>query len=125
MKKIILLVSIMFVLLISCSGSDSYQGKWKATDPDGGKFEINFSPKEFTLKDSTGKTANYSYSQNSVKYENSIEIYGIKLDDGRTYEVYFPTADETTALLKDQNGRVLFTMNRNEYVTQDDVYRLD
>jgi hypothetical protein len=46
---------IFIVILSGCSGSEVYQGIWKATDSEGNKFEIDFEPKSFTVKDANGK----------------------------------------------------------------------
>ncbi|MGC4021866.1 MAG: hypothetical protein QM734_07915 [Cyclobacteriaceae bacterium] len=90
------------------------------------KFEIEFSPNSFSVKDSTGKLTRYSYTQNSYHYENSVETYGIRLEDGRGYQVYFPKSDdETLALLKDEHGMPLFTISRKDYQTYEDVYKLN
>jgi hypothetical protein len=80
----------MFIF-ISCDGSDDIQGKWKAMDPKGNKFEIAFSPRKFSIKDSKGILKEYTYTQTSFKHENATDTYGIRLNDGRGYEIFFPT----------------------------------
>ncbi len=126
MKNIKTLPALFLIILCSCSGSDKYQGKWKATDSKKNKFEITFQPKSFSVKDSTGKSNDYSYSQNSYKYENSVESYGISLEDGRGYQIYFPkSTDETVALIKDENGTPLYTISRKDYLNYEDIYKLN
>lgn len=117
---------VLLSILVSCSGSDTYRGLWKATDPNGNKFEINFDAKSFVIKDTLGKSNSYEYTQNSVKTENSVETYGIKLDDGRGYQINFPNAkDESVGLIFDQNGKGLYTISRNAYISYDDIYKLN
>src|SRR6478752_5185121 len=96
-KKLNLLHLVFFILFLAgCRVSDVYQGNWKATDSEGKKFEINFEPKSFSIKDENGKIEKYEYTQNSVKIENSIKSYGIQLShDGRNYIIFFPIAGET------------------------------
>ncbi len=125
MKKIFLLIFLTIILLYSCEGSDSYQGKWKAMNYRGEKFEIVFSPKSFSLKDSSGKSQEYNYTQNSIKSENSIESYGILLEDGRGYLIYFPLKDESVGIIKDENGEQLFTISRKKYITYEEIYKLN
>lgn len=125
MKKFYILFALFFIILYSCEGSDTYQGKWKALNEKGEKFDINFSPTDFSIKDSTGKSNNYKYTQNSIKSENSIETYGILLDDGRGYQIYFPKKDESVGLLLDENGKQMFTISRKNYVTYDEIYKLN
>jgi hypothetical protein len=116
----------VLILLFSCSGSDAYQGKWKATDSKGNKFEIIFSPKSFSVKDSAGKSTDYSYTQNSYNHENSVTTYGIQLEDGRGYQINFPKSDdETVGLLKDGNGMPVYTLSRKNYLTYDELYKLN
>ena len=111
--------------LISCSGSDTYRGLWKATDPNGNKFEITFDAKSFVIKDTLGKSNKYNYTQNSVKTENSVETYGIKLSDGRGYEINFPNSkDESIGLIFDENGNGLYTISRKDYIKYQDIYKL-
>jgi len=126
MKKIgIVCLVILITTLISCSGSETYRGMWKATDPNGHKFEINFDAKSFTIKDSLGKSNKYEYTQNSVKTENFVETYGIKLSDGRGYQINFPNSkDESIGLIFDENGNGLYTISRNDYTKYDDIYKL-
>lgn len=88
MRKIsIAYLSILTLIFLGCSGSESYRGSWKAMDLNGAKFEIFFDAKKFTVKDNLGKANNYEYSQNSVSIENSVSTYGIQLEDGRKYEI--------------------------------------
>jgi hypothetical protein len=125
MKKLSFFLVLILALLISCEGSDSYQGKWKAMDSTGKKVEIVFSPTNFIIKDSLGKSNKYQYTQNSIKSENSIETYGILLEDGRGYQIYFPKKDESVGLLFDENGKVMYTIGREDYVTYDEIYKLN
>ena len=126
MKKTILLLLLSAVnFLYSCSGSDTYRGLWKATDSKGEKFEITFDAKNFTIKDSAGKTTNFGYTQNSVKISNSVETYGIKLSDGRTYFINFPIADdESKGVIQDGNKNLIYTIGRNTHITYEDIYKL-
>ncbi len=125
MKKLSSFLGLIFTFLISCEGSDSYQGKWKAIDSAGKKVEIVFSPTSFIIKDSQGKSNKYQYTQNSIKSENSIETYGILLEDGHGYQIYFPKKDESVGLLFDENGKVVYTIGREDYVTYDEIYKLN
>jgi hypothetical protein len=125
MKNAKLLPALLLVVLASCSGSDKYQGKWKATDSKNNKFEIVFQPKSFSVKDSLGKATDFSYTQNSYNYSNSVETYGIQLSDGRSYQINFPKSDDASVgLIKDGNGRPIYTISRNGYVTYDDIFKL-
>lgn len=123
MKKNISIL--LFIILFSCEGSDTYQGSWKALSSNGNKVEINFSPNTFTIKDSIGKLKTYKYTQNSVKSENSISTYGILLEDGRGYKIYFPKKDESMGLILDENEKQMFTISRKDYITYDEIYKLD
>lgn len=125
MKKINPFLVFLFALFISCEGSDTYQGNWKAIDSNGQQLEINFSPTNFTIKDNSGKTTIHEYTQNSFKSENSIETYGIKLNDGRGYQIYFPKKEQSVGLILDENGKQMFTISRTKYVTYDDIYKLN
>jgi len=126
MKKIkIFSLVLLIATLISCSGSDTYRGLWKATDSSGNKFEITFDAKSFVIKDSLGKSDKYEYTQNSVKTENFVETYGIKLSDGRGYEINFPNSkDESIGLIFDENGNGLYTISRKDYIKYQDIYKL-
>lgn len=123
MKRIYILL--LPIILFSCSGSDTYQGKWYALNSDNSKFELSFSAKSFTIKDSTGTAKDYEYSQRSYNYSNSVVTYGIQLSDGRTYQITFPKSDDPdVALLADGNGTLMFTLGRKKYVTYNDIYDL-
>lgn len=126
MKKIAVLLSgVLVVLLAGCSGSDTYRGYWKAMDSNGAKFEIYFDPQSFTVKDSTGKSKRFDYTQNSVNIQNSVETYGIKLGDGRGHQINFPIAnDESVGLIKDENGNPVYTISRNSYIEYEDIFKL-
>ena len=126
MKKIrVTLLAILAVILVGCSGSDIYRGSWKATDSKGEKFEIFFDAKNFIVKDSSGKSKKYDYSQNSVEIENSVATYGIQLGDGRGYQINFPNADdESLGLIKDENGNLVYTISRKDYIKYEDIFKL-
>lgn len=124
-KNHITLLAILAVILVGCSGSDTYRGSWKATDSKGEKFEIFFDAKNFIVKDSSGKSKKYDYSQNSVEIENSVATYGIQLGDGRGYQINFPNADdESIGLIKDENGNLVYTISRKDYIKYEDVFKL-
>ena len=125
MKKIHILIALIFIIFISCDGSDSYQGKWKAMDSTGNKFEITFTTNDFIIKNSKGKAKQYSYTQNAIKYENGISSYGILLSDGRGYQIYFPKKDESIGIINDENGKQMFTIARKDYITYEDIYKLN
>ncbi|RQO32184.1 hypothetical protein DBR32_00790 [Taibaiella sp. KBW10] len=120
-----LLLCVSMLLLISCSGSDVYQGNWKATDMSGNKFEINFAPKQFTIKETNGKIATYAYTQNKIKIQNSVKSYGITLADGRMFTITFPLAKEAgKAIITLDNKQPLYIISRNAYITYKDFYSL-
>ncbi len=124
-KSSVLLVGIFAILLIGCSGSDTYRGSWKATDSQGAKLEIFFEAKIFTIKDSIGESKKFDYTQNSVQSENSVETYGIKLGDGRGYQINFPNAnDESLGIIKDENGNPIYTISRKDYIKYEDIFKL-
>jgi len=126
MKKIkILSLAWLMATLISCSGSDTYRGLWKATDPNGNKFEITFDAKSFIVKDSSGNSNTYNYTQNAIKTENFVETYGIQLSDGREYQINFPNSkDESIGLIFDKNGNGVYTISRKNYIRYEDIYKL-
>jgi hypothetical protein len=118
-------ILIVAVFLLACSGSETYRGGWKATDGNGAKFEIMFDAKSFIVQDSLRKETKFEYTQNSVNIKNSISTYGIQLEDGRNYQINFPKAnDESVALMLDNNGYVLYTMSRKDYLKYEDVFKL-
>ena len=118
-----LLLTCLF--LISCNGSDVYQGKWKATDSGGKHYDIEFSPKNFSIKEEDGKETKYEYAQNSIKIENSVRTYGIRLDDGRALNVFFPLINNTEqGMITLQNNIPIYTISRTDYVQYQDFYKL-
>jgi hypothetical protein len=119
-----LMVAMLSILLSACGGSETYRGKWKATDANGAQLEITFQENSFSIK-SDGDSSSFSYSQNSVKIENSVETYGIKLDDGRGYQIHFPIAnDESRGVMNDANGDLLYTISREDYINSEEIYKL-
>ena len=111
-------------MLLSCSGSDVYRGNWKATDESETKLDIVFGENDFSITEN-GETKNFEYTQNSVSIKNSVETYGIKLDDGRSFQIYFPIADdESKGAILDANGRPLYIIGRNNYLKYEDVFGL-
>ena len=126
MKKIkIFGLAFLLAIIISCSGSDTYRGQWKATDTSGNKFEITFDAKSFVIKDSLGESKTYNYTQNSIKTENFVETYGIELSDGRAYKINFPNSkDESVGIIFDKKGNELYTISRKDYIKSQDIYKL-
>jgi hypothetical protein len=125
-KASIALLGILAVILVGCSGSDTYRGSWKATDAKGKKFELFFNAKDFTVRNSSGKKEKFEYSQNAVQIENSVSTYGIQLADGRNYQINFPKSDdESMGLIKDENGTPLYVISRKDYLKYEDIFKLN
>lgn len=124
MKKLACFI-ITIVNLVSCEASDSLKGNWKALDSNGKKFEIKIVSNMLSIKDSIGQIKTYKFRQTGIKYENSLYTYPITLDDGRGYQIYFPKEDESVGLIKDENGKQMFTIGKNEYIRYDDIYKLN
>jgi hypothetical protein len=126
MKAIILsFIGIIGLILISCSGSNTYRGNWKAMTLNGEKVDIVFAEKKLTISDSLKESVTVDYTQNSVNIENSVKTYGIKLNDGRGYQINFPLANnENVGLIKDENGNVIYSISRIDYVKYEDIYKL-
>jgi len=111
--------------LIGCSGSDVYRGTWKATDAKGGRYELFFDAKTFTITKNLGEAEHYDYSQTSIEINNSIKTYGIKVKDGKAYQINFPnSSNESLGLIKDGNGRPIYTISRKDYILYEDVFKL-
>lgn len=128
MKTNYLITAFLFALVIlsSCSGSDVYRGNWKATDAEGKKYEINFEPKKFSIKNQDGKIDTFEYTQNSVKIENSVTTYGIQVNDGRTYSIFFPIANDTSkGVILFQNNQPVYTISRSSYIQYKELYTLN
>lgn len=89
------------------------------------KFEITFTPTAFSIKDSLGQIKTYQYTQNAIKSENSAETYGIQINDGRGYQIFFPVKDESMGLILDENGSQMFTISRKKHISYDDIYQLN
>ncbi len=120
MRNVFLIVIVL--IFASCSGSDVYRGNWKATNEDGNKLEITFSENDLTINEN-GESKKFEYSQNSINITNSVETYGIQLDDGKSFQIHFPIPDdESKGAILDASGRPLFIISRNEYLNYEDVF---
>ncbi len=98
MKFIIKMGALLVLMFIvaACSGSDAYQGEWKAKDESSTEYKVVFQPKNITITDAQGKVVmNSSYTQYSVKTVNGITTYGIELQDGSEYFIHFPIKNNT------------------------------
>lgn len=126
MKKTGQILTVLLLLFAACEGSDTYRGKWKATDEKGNRFEINFSPKSFSIDDKKDDSSiSYEYSQNSINIENGVKTYGIRLEDGRSYQIHFPVAnDESRGVIADEGGNVIYTISRKNYLMYGDIHKL-
>ena len=119
-----ILIAIFSIVLGACSGSDTYRGDWKATNPEGEQLNISFGERDFSIS-SNGKTEKFEYSQNSINVTNSVETYGITLNDGRTFKIHFPIGnDESKGAILDANGNPLFIISRTDYLEYNDVFGL-
>lgn len=128
MNKIKAVVVILLVVLTtSCSGSDTYLGKWKAIDAKGNKCEINFSENEFTVTDNSGKTTVHNYMQHGVMHQGStnktIDTYEIRLNNGMKYQLYFPNADDASGVIRLDYGENVYSISRTEYLTAEAIYK--
>lgn len=122
-------VSFLILLLVfgSCSGSDEYIGNWKATNPNGEKFNIQFEPETLTIISAKHDTTIIGYNQLGYTWEGGIETFGIKLDDGRRYDVKFPVpTDSVSALILEQTQQTtLYVLHRTEFKDFYDVHRIE
>ena len=124
-KNLTTLFILALIALTGCSGSDVYLGEWKGTDINGDKYTLSFNPENFSIKRENGDSLNFEYTQNSVKTENSAKTYGIKLRDGRTYNIFFPIANDVSkGLMTMENGKPVYTLSRTSYLSQDELYSL-
>lgn len=124
MKKLICYsISLVVLILTACSGSTMYRGAWKGMEPNGRKVEIVFDAKKFTVTDSLGQVNTFTYTQNSVHIENGSKKYGIILDKGGSYEIYFPSSsDESRALITNELGNPMYTIGRKDYVSYEELF---
>lgn len=110
---------------MGCSGSDAYMGAWKGTDINGDKYTLFFKPKSLSITRANGESLSFKYTQNSVKFENSVRTYGITLDDGRVYQMYFPLSnDKSKCLMTMEDGKPAYTLSRTSYLSRDEMYSL-
>ncbi len=117
------LIGLVVLIIVSCSGSDFYQGKWFAIDSNGDQYEITFKEKELVVTDTSSVETSYEYSQNAVSNNNGVRTYGIKLKDGRYLSIVFPyPKDSSIGVIKNDNDDILYILGRNDYVSYDDLY---
>jgi hypothetical protein len=124
MKKIKLIFTLLLMaLLYSCGGSESFQGKWKALDLKGNKYEITFTEHKVSIKDSLGKLTTQSYFQTSVGHvgssNNFPDNYEIILNNGIKYQIFFPKEEQNCGLIRYGNG--IFSISRKGYLTVDEI----
>jgi len=102
-----------------------YRGAWKALDNQGEQFDLVFDEKNFKVKHIiSGESKDFSYTQNSIKINNGVKTYGIKLNDGKKYLIHFPmSSTENKAVILTDNGGIVYTLGRGEFVTQQDIYQ--
>lgn len=122
MMKRIILYSLLFVLTISCSGSDTYRGKWLAMTPKGDKAIIIFKQNKMIITKGSKKSEIYDYHQNSYKFEVSSKAYGIKLNTNEVYQINFPRGNnERVGLILDENDRIIYAISRGHYIKPEDI----
>lgn len=126
MKRTLSAALLLFTFILAgCEGSDVYQGTWKALDKEGNKIEIMFSPTEMSIENGDKQAEKWGYTQNSVNINNGVRNYGIKVDNGKTYSIIFPIANDTEkGAVADQNGNILYIIGKKKYYTYDDIYGL-
>ena len=118
----IIFITLFTFIIVGCSGSDVYRGKWKATSEDGTQSELDFGENDLAVT-VNGETQHFEYTQNSVNISNSVETYGVKLGDGRAIQIHFPIAnDESKGSILDANGRPIYIISRSDYLGYEDVY---
>ncbi|MEZ4859202.1 MAG: hypothetical protein R2781_10365 [Flavobacteriaceae bacterium] len=118
------ILAFLILILGACSGSDAYQGMWKATNEAGEHLDIEFGENDLFITQES-KTEQYQYSQNSINISNGVKTYGITLSDGRSFQIQFPIkGDESKGAMLDSNGRAVFIINRDDYIGYKEVYGL-
>ena len=133
MKKLKLALFICIISLISsCDGAETYQGKWKALNSKGEKYEITFSSEEIIIKDSLGKSTKNSYIQTGCGHygysDKSIDTYKILLNNIQSYQIHFPKKDENIGLIYivlDEGESLMYTISRKSYLTYEDINKLN
>jgi hypothetical protein len=124
--KLIIPVTFIILILISCEGSDVYRGEWKAIDTEGEKAEILFTADQITISPENGEQVIWEYSQNSVSIENGRRSYGINVDQGASFRIVFPIKnDQEKGAIADQNNRIVYIIGRNNFYTYEEVFGLN
>jgi hypothetical protein len=124
MKKLKLIFTLFLIsLLYSCGGSESYQGKWKALDLKGNKYEITFVENNVSIKNNLGKLTTHNYVQSSMGHNGSsnnfTDTYEIRLNNGQKYQIFFPKDEQNCGLIRYGNG--IFSISRKDYLTVDEI----
>lgn len=113
------------VVLFGCAGSQDYRGDWKATNRAGERFDISFSEHDFQVTNESGEVNNHEYSQYSFKHSDGVSTYGIKLEDGRAFNVFFPLKqDSTKAVIELESKEVIYTLCRDRFLLYEELFAL-
>lgn len=116
--------ALFFLFLISCKGSDTYQGVWLATDAEDEQFTMEFKPKQLIINKSD-VTDSIGYKQNAFSFENGKSSYGIQLDNGLSYTISFPIAKQKDwGLILTGEEIPVYVINRTKYMTYDEFYKI-
>ncbi|GAB3721579.1 hypothetical protein GCM10028861_21960 [Flavobacterium koreense] len=111
-------------MIYACGGSESYQGKWKALDTKGNKFEITFTENKLLIKDSLGELSTYNYVQHSAGHigssNNFTDSFEIQLNNGLDYQIFFPMDDQNVGVIK-HNGENIYSISKKEYLSIDKI----
>ncbi|SHM57513.1 hypothetical protein [Myroides odoratimimus] len=119
MKKLLLLFGLVLcTLLSSCSGSDTYQGEWKATDENNKHFTITFEKRKYTITSEDGQVSTHNYTEFEHHTINSIETYGIRMiEEGKELYIHFPIKNNNViAFIQTKGKQVLYTLSRDAYL---------
>lgn len=123
MKQPVHYIAFFFLLLLSCKGSDTYQGTWKVTDAKGEHLTFHFQPKQLIVE-KEGLLDSIDYKQNSIRWENGKSTYGIQLDNGLSYNISFPISKQKDkAIILTEEEIPIYVISRTEYIDYDEFYK--
>lgn len=117
---------LIFMSIIGCSGSANYRGNWKAMDMKGNKWDMVFDENRFTISNNKGIVETYDYIQTSIKIENAVKSFGIKLKDGRGFIITFPLPKNNAKgiINHESTSEALYTIGRSDYVSFQELMKL-